>query len=135
MVRESLYVSFTNNPIAVWDFTINSCSGLEITDTFINTLGKGLNKIAKNFVFQQEIGEETNRLHLQGKMSLKKKKRGTESFCSWLKSMNIFGNRGGRFTPTSRTNIDDWKYVSKEETRRPHRKGFNLELKRNKYYR
>lgn len=71
-----------------------------------------LKDIAKKWVFQKECGEETERLHYQGRVSLKEKLRETTLAKKMKERMPKT-----HWSITSNTNKDNDFYVSKEETR------------------
>lgn len=88
------------NPIAVYDFTAH---GMEPENA-----KKMLKKWCKKWTFQQEQGEKTGAIHLQGRFSLIKKKRATEV-------RKLFP--GFHLSPTNKLAAKEDDYVSKEETR------------------
>jgi len=89
----------TTNPVARWDFT----SYLNDKDEVIRLC----NEFCKKFCFQQEKCPTTDRLHFQGRVSLKTKVRFPKEFAKAI----------GHVSPTSRECTDDDFYVTKEETR------------------
>jgi len=73
-----------------------------------NDIKKWCEKWCKKWTFQQEECPSTNKLHFQGRISLKLKKRPTEICKDELKF---------HFTITSKSNRDNDFYVCKEESR------------------
>jgi hypothetical protein len=60
----------TTNALTMWDFTLSKAK-CEDKDIIIDAL----KQLAKHWVFQEEIGEETGYEHFQGRFALMKKKR------------------------------------------------------------
>lgn len=77
-----------------------------------NEVRKTLSTLTKKYAFQLEKGEETGKLHYQGRFSLKIKKRKNEA-------INQFNNHWKSFhlSITSNENKNNNFYVLKEETR------------------
>lgn len=92
--------------VCTYDFTLfDEISIIGIRNT--------LKEVAKKYAFQQEKGEETGRLHFQGRISLKVKKRQPEL-------IKILSNHGWvkfHISITSNENRDNSFYVMKADTR------------------
>lgn len=93
------------NPVCVFDFTAPA------DRASVEDLKQWLAKIAKQWVFQKEQGDETGYIHYQGRISLKVKTR-LEKLIK-----DAPHEWGFHWSPTSKNNQgNDW-YVTKEETR------------------
>lgn len=90
----------------VYDFTLfDELSAQKIRDT--------LKDISKKYCFQLEKGEKTERLHFQGRLSLKIKKREGEL----IKELKKLGWEKFHISVTSNANKKNDFYVCKEDTR------------------
>ena len=96
----------TASPCCVYDFTLFD----EITQAEVR---KTLSILCKKYCFQLEKGEQTEKLHFQGRMSLKNKKRMTEL----INQLKELGWTKYHVSITSKECRDNNFYVSKEETR------------------
>lgn len=94
-----------------WDFTLHLNESLGKND-FLK-VKKQLNEICKAGNFQLEEGEKTGKLHFQGRISLKQKRRKTEI----IKLATLTFLRGIHWSPTSNENKGNFDYVTKEFTR------------------
>nr|WAE42910.1 MAG: replication associated protein [Cressdnaviricota sp.] len=88
--------------ICVYDFTLHN-------ETDENKVKDLLKEWCKKWTFQEEEGEETKRLHMQGRFSLKV----AERMSGVIKKFPGF-----HLSITSKENHDNMFYVSKEETRK-----------------
>lgn len=108
-------------PIITYDFTvwpeyegITGCSG--ITGHFTEQayqLSKKLRTFCRAFCFQLEIAPTTGRLHFQGRLKLKEKKRKTQF-------ISFFGDQVTKIchiSPTAKENSKNFFYVMKESTK------------------
>lgn len=95
----------TQTPCCVYDFTL-------FDDIESSTVKLHLKQLAKKYCFQREKGEETGKLHYQGRLSLKCKKRESELINELKKYWQKF-----HISITSKANRDNDFYVSKEDTR------------------
>lgn len=93
------------NAVCTFDFTINNLDKWNV-----DTVKEKLREIAKEWVFQKEIGEKTHHEHFQGRLSLKVKKRHT-TLCNETKDW------GWCWSITSNENKDNNFYVMKPETK------------------
>lgn len=91
----------TKNGCCVWDFTV-SCEKMDF-DVLIDHM----NRMGKKWVFQLEMGKQTEYYHYQCRISLKKKSR----------EPCMSGVHPDAWRPTSKENQDNFHYVEKEETR------------------
>lgn len=110
----------TKSQISVWDFRwhgpkledgpeFSEADFMAIKDEWI----KYLNLYGKKWAFQLERGEKTDRLHFQGRISLKVKKR-----VNWWNSKDTpWPWSGTHWAPTSNPCKGNNFYVTKEETR------------------
>lgn len=89
----------SKNQVYKWNFTLKS------ENITVDELKEELKRMCKKWVFQLELGE-TGYLHYQGRISLKVKK------CLPDKKWCF------HWSPTSKTNVDNDFYVTKEETRK-----------------
>lgn len=96
------------NSCCTYDFTIFAVDELD-PPTIRNTL----KEICKKYTFQLEQGELTGKLHYQGRLSLKCKKRQSEL----IKLLDQAGWTKYHLSITSNENRDNNFYVTKEETR------------------
>lgn len=87
----------------VWDVTIKE----ELIDK--DALREIFRAIAKEWVFQLEVGCETGYRHYQGRISLREKRRLTQ-----LRKLLPVGTH---LSPSSAGGIKDWSYVQKPDTR------------------
>jgi len=94
------------NACCVYDFT-------SFDETDEHKIRLILADLCKKYCFQQEMGENTHRLHYQGRFSLKIKKRLHEV----VKILNEKGLTKLHLSITSTANRDNNFYVLKEETR------------------
>lgn len=94
------------SPCHQWDFTLFSV-GDEAA------IVKYLKEHCKKFVFQQEKAALTNRLHYQGRISLREKKRQDTLITEWKDSPLA----GAHISPTAGANRNSWSYVMKADTR------------------
>lgn len=94
-----------------WDFTLH-CNELYTKDDYM-TVRAHISEIAKSGNFQLEEGEKTGKLHYQGRISLKKKRRKTEI----IKLATDEFLKGIHWTPTSNENKGNFDYVTKQHTR------------------
>ena len=91
----------------VYDFTLFD----EITP---QNLRIKLKEYCKKYCFQREKGEKTDKLHYQGRLSLKLKKRESELI---KQAKNEFGWKSFHISITSTENRDNHFYVCKDDTR------------------
>jgi len=110
------------NPLKTWDFTSfisEEVSGMGVTSEgykfYIQTVQTLLNTICDDWVFQLEECGETGRLHLQGRLKLKTKQR----FSALQKKLHFEDSPlyGVHLSQTSKANVGNDFYVTKEETR------------------
>lgn len=94
-----------------WDFTLHVSK--ELTKNDYSKVKKQLKEICKSGNFQLEEGEKTGKLHFQGRVSLKKKRRKTEI----IKLATTTFLSGIHWSPTSNENKGNFEYVTKEFTR------------------
>jgi hypothetical protein len=99
----------TTNPLKVWDFTyfLLKDDNMETVENMKDLL----KSLCIDWAFQVEKGEKSGRVHFQGRMRLKTKKR--------LNTLvnNFKDFRGIHFSPTTKENRDNDFYVLKDETR------------------
>lgn len=95
-----------------WDFTLH-CNELYTKDDYMKVKAH-IAEIAKAGNFQLEEGEKTGKLHYQGRISLKKKRRKTEI----IKLATDEFLKGIHWTPTSNENKGNFDYVTKQHTRK-----------------
>lgn len=104
------------NECCCYDFTIFlTQNGKEIwREDEHPVLKKQLNEICKEGNFQLEKGNTSGKLHWQGRISLKKKMRKT----ALVKiATETFLRQGVRWSITSKANIRNYEYVTKDHTR------------------
>lgn len=94
-----------------WDFTLHANDLYTKTDNA--KLQKHLNDICKKGFFQLEEGEKTGKLHFQGRVSLKDRRRKTEI----IKLATTTFLRGIHWSPTTNENKGNYDYVTKNFTR------------------
>lgn len=105
------------NECCWYDFTIHlTQKGKKIwREDEYPVLQKQLGEICKQGTFQLEEGSKTGKLHFQGRISLKKKMRKT----ALVKiATETFLRQGVRWSITSKTNINNFNYLTKEFTRK-----------------
>lgn len=104
MTEAKFSIKKADNPCAVWDLTLWN-PDLVQKDEMVQWLEQN----AKKWVFQLERGEESGKLHYQGRFSLEKKDRWPSGVPKhWV----------GNMAPTSKNGSEKlWTYVMKEETR------------------
>lgn len=93
----------------------SACCSYDFTlfdETSEQEIRKLLNEITKKYCFQLEKGEETGKLHFQGRFSLKIKKRKSEAIKLLAKKWQKF-----HLSITSKENKGNDFYVMKEDTR------------------
>lgn len=94
-----------SNQVCNFDFTL-------FDETNEREIRKTLNTYCKKYCFQLEKGEKTDKLHYQGRFSLKIRKREGECAKQFRNHWNSF-----RISITSNENKNNNFYVMKEETR------------------
>lgn len=113
----------SNKQLYCWDFTLflgvvlPATEGVDESDNFklwdYTLIKKQLREICKSGTFQLEEGEKTKKLHYQGRISLKKKRRKSEI----VKLATETFLRGIHWSPTSNANKGNHDYVTKDHTR------------------
>lgn len=114
----------SNKQLYCWDFTLflrvtreeqeeeeNEHSSFKTGDHSL--IKKQLREICKGGTFQLEEGEKSKKLHYQGRISLKKKRRKSEI----VKLATTTFLKGIHWSPTSNANKGNHDYVTKEHTR------------------
>jgi len=94
----------TTGPVYCYDFTLGTEFAL------VEEVKEWLISLCKKWCFQRECSEETGWEHFQGRLSLKAKLRlfNLKEKCLWPEI---------HLSPTSKANVSNFYYVSKDETR------------------
>lgn len=105
--KENKKIESTNS-CCVYDFT-----SFDVETIDVRKLRGTLKVLTKKYTFQIEKGNETDKLHYQGRFSLKEKKR----METVIKKLRGFGWSKFNLSITSKANRDNDFYVCKEDTR------------------